>query len=257
MNEEMEVRALFERVLDGEDDGGMPEVAALKRQGGRLMRRWVLRAASVTAGVVVAAGCVTYGIGRTGMHPAHDSSSAQELAGVASSPSKPPTDMSKGATEKLHAQLLEALNAHLPKDVRLIEGSDPTVFRLKRADGSTTTLGAVSGLQKLGGAPEPCPKYGTDCQKVMLPDGSRGWAWKGLDGRDVTVTLYTLNGQAFGLSDGDSGSKPGTQNERETGAPLTVQQLIALVSQPQVYAALKGAPTDEVTPEPAGSPHRP
>jgi hypothetical protein len=36
-----------------------------------------------------------------------------------------------------------------------------------------------------------------------------------------------------------------------------VQQLITPVSQPQVYAALEGVPTDEVTPEPAGNLHRP
>lgn len=146
--------------------------------------------------------------------------------------------------------------------MRLQDGSGPTDFRLVRSDGTSTSLGAEVGTQNLAGMKSPCTgsPYNTNCRPVSLADGSRGWAWEtdaDLDeGHAVSVVVYTQDGQAWGLSDGDDEPLTPKSRELEKGEPLTEAQLISLVSDPQVMAALKQAPTDQVTPSRTGKSHR-
>lgn len=269
MNEERKVHRMMERALGGEAGAGQPDLDAIVREGRRIRRSRRL-AFGTAAAAVVAAGCVGWAAW-TPQFPRSTGSLAPALAGAASSPAPPPADNSPGNLHAVHSVLLEALSRHLPAGTRISAGSDPTSFRLTHPDGSVTTIGALSGLQILGGMPDPCrnSRYTSDCLPVSLPDGSRGWASvvdKGMrPGWSVSVAAYTLDGQAFGLVDGDteslgtSGGFPASPSaiRMETGTPLTEQQLIALVAQPDVLAALKKVPTDEVTPVPAGSPYRP
>jgi hypothetical protein len=149
--------------------------------------------------------------------------------------------------DQLHARLLAVLSKALPPDIKILEGSGPTDFRLERPDGTISNMSALEGLQFLGDPPEPCPKWGKDCQKVALPDGSRGWAYNAFGGNSSVVSLYTLNGQAFGLTDGDTDFvENDSHSPMETGKPLTIQQMITIVSRPDVLAVLKQVPTDQV-----------
>ncbi|SEM85074.1 hypothetical protein [Streptacidiphilus jiangxiensis] len=263
MTAEWDARRMFEAVLrtdelrTEEGDGSLPDLRLIRREGGRRARRGLLRGAGVTAAVLAVAGGLAVGLPRQSA-PAAPSGSGRgtSLAGAESSPAKPPTDMRTAVMTPLTAELMSVLRRHLPPGLTLEPGLGPTTFTLRHPDGSTSTLGALVGLQHLGAPPSPCPTYGAHCVPVTLPDSSQGWASVGLDGRSASVALYTLDGQAFGLSDGDDGVNPGTR-DRESGIPLTERQLIALVEQPDVYRVLQKVPTDEVTPEPAGSAYRP
>ncbi|WP_269853492.1 hypothetical protein [Streptomyces sp. RPT161] len=264
MNDEARVRKMMDDALAGEPGGG-PDLGVIVQEGARVRRRARWRAVGVGAVAVVAAACVTFGATRALQQGASSAGPVDPgLAGVASSPSAPPADMSRKTTDAVHAQLMAALSKHLPAGMKISEGSGPTTFHLTRADGSVTTISALSGPQTLAGLPNPCQRsrYTSDCQALSLPDGSHGWASvvdKGMrPGWVVSVAAVTLNGQVFGLGDGDTENlTPGRGGRPEAGTPLTEQQLTAMLTQPDVLAALKQVPTDEVTPVPAGSPHRP
>ncbi|WP_143079247.1 hypothetical protein [Streptomyces monashensis] len=225
-------------------------------------KRRKLQRTLAIAGSCAAVAAVVVGLSLT--QSLAGSSSAQNdspaLAGEASTPGLPPHDLSKGNTEAVHAQLLAALKAHVPAGVTIAAGSGPTSFRLTHPDGTVTTLSAQVGRRTLAGLPNPCTgsRYTSRCQPVSLPDGSRGWASVTNNGAGpggvVSVTAVTQEGQVFGLDDGNTEALSG--GTAVNGTPLTQQQLIALVEQPDVLTALKKAPTDEATPAPAGVPHR-
>ncbi|MGD3112481.1 hypothetical protein [Streptomyces sp. YGL11-2] len=258
-DEESDAKTMFNRALAGDDGGDGPDMGAILARG----KRRKLRRTLTIAGSCAAMAAVTVGLGLTQSLTTSAHNGTPELAGQASTPALPPHDLSKRNSEAVQAQLLAALTAHLPAGVKIAPGSGPTSFHLTHPDGTVTTLSAQVGRQSLAELSNPCTgsRYTSRCQPVSLPDGSRGWASMTNNGVGpggvMSVTAVTLEGKVFGLDDGNTealsaGARPTTVN----GTPLTEQQLIALVEQPDVLAALKKAPTDEPTPVPAGVPHR-
>jgi hypothetical protein len=248
----------MKQALDAEPDSE-PDMDVILR-GGRRQRRAVLRQVALGAAVLVIAGV---GVGYSLTHTQADSrnqSVGTDLAGQARTPSLPPHDNSRANLDKTHAALRSALVGSLPAGMRLEDGSGPTGFRLVRADGTATSLGAEVGFQSLASMKSPCTdsQFNTSCRPVSLADGSRGWAWETdasqKEGHSVSVAVYTQDGHAWGLTDGATQVDPTTMNSQR-GRPLTEAQLIALVSDPQVMAALKQVPTDQITSTQAGQPY--
>jgi hypothetical protein len=257
MNEN-EVRNAMRRALSAEP-GAEPDMEVIVRAG-RKQRRAVVRQVALGAAVLAAAGL---GAGYSLTHAQADSqdrSVTTDLAGQARRPSLPPHDNSRANLDRTHAALRTALAGRLPAGTTLEEGSGPSEFRLVRSDGTVTSLAALVGLQNLAGAKNPCTdsRYNTDCHPVSLADGSRGWVWEAAaalkDGHTVSVVLYTQDGHAWGLSDGATVVNPRTRS-LEKGQPLSEAQMISLVSDPQVMAALKQVPTDQITSEQPGQPY--
>ncbi|MBY8882205.1 hypothetical protein [Actinacidiphila acidipaludis] len=253
-----EVKDAMTRALRGEA-GGAPDLAAIL-VGGRRRRRAFLGKAVLGAAVLAVAGLgVGYGVthGRTG---AQQPDVAPAPAGQARTPSPPPHDNSHANLDRTHAAVRAALAGRLPAGMTLEDGDGPAVFRLVRSDGTVTSLGAEVGYQNLAGMPNPCTgsRYNTDCRPVSLADGSRGWAWETdaalAEGHAVSVAVYTQDGQAWGLEDSATEVDPAT-SKLEKGRPLTEDQLISLVSDPQVMAALKQVPTDQLTSTQTGRPY--
>lgn len=248
MNEN-DVRNAMKQALAAEPDSE-PDMDVIVR-GGRLQRRAVLRQVALGAAVLAVAGV---GVGYSLTHTQAGSQNANvttDLAGQTRTPSLPPHDNSHANLDKTHTALRTALAGHLPAGMTLQDGSGPSEFRLVRSDGTVTLLGALVGLQNLAPMRNPCTASHdrTNCRPVSLADGSRGWAWEAApseDGYTVTVLVYTQDGQAWGLSDGATEVNPKTLS-LEKGQPLAEAQLITLIADPQVMAALKQIPTDQIT----------
>ncbi|MFF6957770.1 hypothetical protein [Streptomyces sp. NPDC008317] len=256
MNEN-DVKNAMRQALNAEPDDG-PDMEEIVR-GGRKQRRAIVRQVALGTAVLAVAG---FGVGYSLTHAqagSKDQSVTTDLAGQARTPSLPPHDNSRANLDKAHADLRAALVGRLPAGMTLEDGSGPSDFNLVRSDGTVTELGTLVGLQNLAGAKNPCTdsQINSNCQPVSLADGSRGWAWEAAaqqDGYTVTVRIYTQDGQAWGLSNGATAVNPKTQS-LEKGQPLTAAQLISLVSDPEVMAALKEVPTDQITPTQAGQPY--
>lgn len=250
-DDQADLRTVFADILSGDDGGLGPDMDVILT-GGR--RRRLRRIVTVTGGCATVA-AVTIGLGTVQPSGAGFSPSgrtAPVLAGQATTPALPPHDLSQRNEATVHARLLAALRKHLPAGTSLSDGSGPTSFELTHPNGTVTTLGAEEGLQTLAGLPNPCStsRYASACVRTILPDGSRGWASVFDDGRgpggQVEVVAVTVDGQVFGLADGNGVSVPGGHQLPDgSGTPLTEQQLIALIEQPDVLAALKSVPTDE------------
>lgn len=258
MNEN-DVRNAMKHALRAEPDGE-PDLEVIV-QGGRRQRRAVMAKAALGAAVLAVAG-LGVGYGVTHAQTSTGSQSvAPGLAGQARTPSLPPHDNSRADLDKAHAAVRAALAGRVPAGMTLEDGSGPTDFRLVRSDGTVTSLGAEVGLQNLAGLKNPCTGslYNTNCRPVSLADGSRGWAWETdagqQEGHAVSVVVYTQDGHVWGLSDGATEVDPATMT-LEKGNPLTETQLISLVSDPQVMAALKQVPTDQISSEQPGQPYR-
>jgi hypothetical protein len=250
MNEN-DVRNAMKQALRA-DAEGEPDLEVII-QGGRRQRRAVMRKAALGAAVLAVAGLgMSYGMTHTQTRP-QSQSVTPDLAGQARTPSLPPHDNSHAALAKAHAAVRAALAGRLPAGMTLEDGSGLSNFYLVRSDGTTTSLGAEVGLQSLAGLKNPCTtsNYNTNCRPVSLSDGSRGWAWETdagqKEGHAVSVVVYTQDGHAWGLSDGDGATDPASSKTLEKGEPLTEAQLISLVFDPQVMAALKQVSTDQVT----------
>lgn len=256
MNEN-DVRNAMKQALNAEPDGE-PDMEVIIR-GGRRQRRAVVRQVALGTAVLALAGL---GVGYSLTHSqagSQDQSVSTDLAGQARTPSLPPHDNSRPNLDKTHAALRTALIGRLPAGMTLEGGSGPSEFRLVRSDGTVTSLGALVGLQNLASMKNPCTasQYNTNCHSVSLADGSRGWAWEAAaskDGHTVTVLVYTQDGHAWGLADGATEVNPKTLS-LEKGQPLAEAQLISLVSDPHVMAALKQIPTDQTTATQTGHPY--
>lgn len=257
MNEN-DVRNAMKQALSAEPDGE-PDMEVIIH-GGRRQRRAAVRKAALGAAVLAVAGL---GVGYAVTHDrtsAPNQSVTSGLAGQARTPSLPPHDNTHANLHKSHAALRTALAGRVPAGMTLEDGSSPTGFRLVRSDKTVTSLGAQVGLQNLAGMKNPCTgsQYNTNCRPVSLADGSRGWAWETdaelAEGHTVSVVVYTQDGHAWGLSDGATEVDPATMT-LEKGKPLAEAQLIFLVSDPQVMAALKQVPTDQVTSAQTGQPY--
>lgn len=256
MRDEYDVRNAMKRALTTEDDGE-PDMEVILR-GGRRQRRAVLRQVALGAAVLAVAG-LGVGYSLTHTQAGQDERVTTGLAGQAGTPSLPPHDNSRANLDRTHAALRTALIGHLPAGMTLEDGDGPGDFRLRRSDGTVTELGAQVGLQRLADAKNPCTTfpYTTNCHLVSLADGSRGWAWEtaaSKDGHAVTVLMYTQDGHAWGLADGATVVNPRTLS-LEKGHPLAEAQLVSLVSDPEVMAALKQIPTDQITSEQPGQPY--
>lgn len=237
-------------------------------QGGRRQRRAVMRKAALATAALAMAGLGMAGLGgkhgvtHTQTSP-HHQSMTPDLAGQARTPSLPPHDNGRAALTATHAAVWAALVGRLPAGMTLKDGSGPTNFFLVRSDGTVTSLGAEAGLQNLDSMKSPCTRtrYNTNCRPVALTDGSHGWAWETdagqEEGHSVSVVVDTQDGQAWGLSDGDVELGPPTPKAPafEKGKPLTEAQLISLISDPQVMAALKQVPTDQISSAQTGRPY--
>lgn len=256
--DENDVRNAMKQALNAEPDGE-PDMAVII-QGGRRQRRAVVRQVALGAAVLAIAGLgVGYSLTHTQAGPQNENVST-DLAGQARTPALPPHDNSRANLDKSHAALRAALVGRLPAGMKLEDTSGPTGFRLVRTDGTATLLGAEVGFQSLAGMKSPCTgsQFNTNCRPVSLTDGSRGWAWETdasqKEGHSVSVAVYTQDGHAWGLTDGATQVDPATTTLQK-GRPLTEAQLISLVSDPQVMAALKQVPTDQVRPSQAGQPY--
>lgn len=258
MRDEDGVRNAMKQALSAEPHGE-PDIEAII-EGGRRQRRALVRQVALgTAALAIAGLGASYGLthARAG---SRDTGVTADLAGQARTPSLPPHDNSRANLAETRAALRTALVGHVPAGMTLEDGSGPSEFRLVRSDGSVTSLGALVGLQNLAAMKNPCTAsaYNTDCRPVALADGSRGWTWEtaaSKDGHTVTVLVYTQDGHAWGLSDGATVVSPRTLS-LEKGRPLTEAQLVSLVSDPQVMAALKQIPTDQITTAQTGRPYR-
>lgn len=258
MRDENDVRNAMQQALRAEPHGE-PDMAAII-EGGRRQRRALVRQVALGTAVLAAA-VLGAGYGLTHARAgSRDTGVTADLAGHARTPSLPPHDNSRANLAATHAALRTALVGHVPAGMTLEDGSGPGGFRLVRPDGTVTELGAQVGLQNLAGAKNPCTAspYNTNCHAVSLADGSRGWTWEtaaSKDGHCVTVLVYTQDGHAWGLADSATAVDPRTLS-LEKGRPLTEAQLVSLVSDPQVMAALKRIPTDQITSAQTGRPYR-
>jgi hypothetical protein len=258
---ENDVRDAMKQALRADADGE-PDMEMIV-QGGRRQRRAAVRKAALGGAVLAVAGFgMSYAVTHTQTRP-QSQSVAPDLAGQARTPSLPPHNNSRSALGKAHAAVRAALADGLPAGMALKDGSGLSDFYLVHSDGTTTSLGAEVGLQSLAGLKNPCTTstYNTNCRPVSLSDGSRGWAWETdagqKEGHAVSVVVYTQDGHAWGLSDDDGETDPASSKNLEKGEPLTEAQLISLVSRPQVMAALKQVPTDQVTSAQTGQPYHP
>jgi hypothetical protein len=251
----LDPKSVFTAALAGDDGGAGPDMDVILTGGRRRRRR---RTLAVTGGFATLA-AVAVGLGiasAAGTAGTKGTPAPAVLAGQASTPALPPHDLSPRNTTKVQAQVLAALRKHLPAGLSISDGSGPSSFLLTRPDGTGTSLGTLVGSQRLEGLPNPCvgDRYNSACVRVDLPDGSRGWAWVTDGGRGeggaVSVSAVTLDGQVFGLLDDHTEVLP-----RGAGPLLTEKQMIALVEQPDVLAALKNVPTDEPVSAPPGVPH--
>jgi len=244
------VTGLFRELLE-EPEPARPEVLTRVREDGRRMRRkrrlQVGAGAGALLGLAAAAAVVLpsppsehpgYVVG-----PAGGDTSASAAATASSSPDP----LGPGALGTLHDRLLSALGAHLPAGFTGVgNGDGPTGFRLTRSDGGTVRVAALMGNPLPAGTrpASPCEPdpgtgrtYGTDCRFRTLADGSTGWLSAVPAGLVTQFQIATPQGKIIGLTSLGNDSSPG-------GGPLTLDELEALTSAPQVLAALEGVPLD-------------
>lgn len=262
---EDEVHDLFARALpDLRDEPELPDFRLVARhEGSRLRRRRrVLSGVGVVAAGAVVAGAITAGAWLPNGSGAV--SSAQPGAGVPGSASPEPrvpeswTEFpGAGESNALlretgpEQRLLEALRAHMPGTVRSI-GFDPDTddasYVVTFDGGRTLRLSGtglpVSGYWGLPGAecghPDTAPGGPTgpqaDCDRRTLPDGSRAVAEQYSPPEPVSASWLSIKtragNQRFLVSTSRSDTGP------PTVPPLTVEELYALASVPEVIEAL-------------------
>ncbi|WP_329493025.1 hypothetical protein [Kitasatospora herbaricolor] len=156
--------------------------------------------------------------------------------------------------DAIHDRLRSALAAHLPAGYTgVLDGGGPTTFRLVRADGGFTAVATVMGDPVAPGSrlPSPCepqggrPVYASDCVSRTLPDGSTGWLYRSTSYPVTQLILVTPQGRIAGLGTMPTAVPPqGEGGEPQESKSMTPEQLDALVSAPEVLAALEAVGTD-------------
>ncbi|OPC78209.1 hypothetical protein B4N89_39170 [Embleya scabrispora] len=166
----------------------------------------------------------------------------------------------------IHDAVLAALRAHLPAGVVEAEDQDEgdrtLFFRLTRDDGTVTTIVLGGGEPAIPGAepvnhcqlgPQLDTKTGnmlqadwSECVRSVLPDGSKAITGKLRQGREtsVSVSLITPAGLTYDVSSSNR-DKFGTIL---SGSALNSAELLALVANQDVIAAIPSAPTGSVGP---------
>ncbi|WP_439680400.1 hypothetical protein [Embleya sp. MST-111070] len=164
----------------------------------------------------------------------------------------------------IHDRVLAALRAHLPAGVVKAEdqdeGDQTLFFRLTRQDGTVTTIDLNGGEPAIPGAepdnrcqlgPQFDNKTGrmtqhdySECERSVLPDGSKAITEKLRSGREtrVSVSLITPAGSTYHVSSSNRDKFGTIQN----GSALNSAELLAFVANRDVIAAIPAAPTEPV-----------
>jgi hypothetical protein len=225
---------VFRAVLEQPEPEQPVGLAAVLAGGRRLrVRRRLALGAAVLAAVPVLA--VT---------------AALAVPGFTAQPSSHGTDRS----DAVHDRLRSALASHLPAGyTEVLDGGGPTTFRLVRADGGFTAVAAIMGDPLAPGSrePSPCepqggkPVYASDCVSRTLPDGSTGWLYRSVSYPGTRFTLVTPQGRIAGLGTLPTAAPPqGEGGEPQVSKAMAPEELDALVSAPEVLAALVAVPLD-------------
>ncbi|MCU7820345.1 hypothetical protein [Kitasatospora sp. DSM 101779] len=242
-------RAVLER-----PEPEQPVVLAAVRAGGRRLR--ARRRLAIGAGVLVAAPVLAFGAALA--VPGAAAPWLRDLVGLDPADGRPSTAQPSGygmdQLDALQARLQAALAAHLPAGYTgVLAGGGPTTFRLVRADGGFTAVATITGNPVTPGSsePSPCeskdgkPVYASDCVLRTLSDGSTGWLYRSTSYSGTQFTLVTPQGRIAGLGTMPTAVPPqGAGGEPQESKAMAPADLEALVSNPEVLAALKAVPLD-------------
>ncbi|GAA2779577.1 hypothetical protein GCM10010441_00280 [Kitasatospora paracochleata] len=245
---------VFRAVLQQPEPEQPPVLAAVRAGGRRLRtrRRLALGAAvlavvpllAVTAALVVpgSSGAPTL-LGPAGRGAAEERPSTAQ-----------PSSYGMNQLDALQSRLRGALAAHLPPGYTgVLNGSGPTTFRLVRADGGYTAVATIMGNPLTPGSrpPSPCEPqggqkvYASDCAARTLPDGATGWLYRSTSYPGTEFLLATPDGRIAGLGTQPNAAPPqGEGGEPQESKPMTLEEMDALVSAPEVLAALEAVPLD-------------
>ncbi|WTW99127.1 hypothetical protein OG216_39865 [Streptomycetaceae bacterium NBC_01309] len=260
------------------------DIAQIKVRGRRVRRTARIRiAAASTAGAALLGGAV---LATSALAGGSDGSGGPAGLGAASSTATtattaadtPPTGTGQqpgttgpntGSPFDAGGQAaLAAVRAHLPPGIVAVDPVGPNApyaFTLTRADGGRTQLSFATGNSVApGSAPaDPCdpdlPPVApgvrnypfSDCVTGVLPSGAKTVTASRtvLGDRASVLYIVTPDGKARGLQSGNRmmGS-PGSSETLSDAPLLTPEELTALASEPDVYAALVGAAADADAP---------
>jgi hypothetical protein len=240
-----DIRSAFQAVASHEGTApGQETIARIKRAGrGMKMRRWALKGASVVAVASAAAiAVVATQAPRTAPVASPAASPSAGLAGSATTPKAPPTNLNRATLEEISAKLRVALVQHLPAGVAKVSaGLGPFDFKVTRTDGTQFYLAFLTGKWSLKPQSSACATgFGIHCHKVVLSDSSQGWVWDGKVGGFTELDATTVQGWSIGLnSDTHDSGLVGPSR------PLAQSQLVALANTPAVLAAMELVPTDQ------------
>ncbi|MFE3200570.1 hypothetical protein [Embleya sp. NPDC059237] len=253
----------------------IPDVLPGVRAGGvrrRRRRRLGVGVASLAAGALLAGTAVGV-LALTG-DDGEPATSGPAAAPSRAVPQPPPSAIAPPPTVSgddflrnpgpIHDRVLAALRAHLPAGVVSAEdqdeGDQTLFFRLTRQDGTVTTIDLGGGRPATPGA-EPdnlCrlgpqfdnktgrmiqPDY-SECERSVLPDGSKAITDKLRSGREtrVSVSLITPAGLTYVVASSNR-DKFGTIHD---GPALNSAELLALVANQDLIAAIPVARTEPV-----------
>ncbi|PBC70123.1 hypothetical protein BX265_7512 [Streptomyces sp. TLI_235] len=245
---------VFRAVLE-QPEPEQPVVLAAVRTGGRRLRarRRLALGTAVLAAIPVLA--ITTALALPGSASAPR---LRDLVGLDPADGRPsmaqPSSYGMDQLDAMHDRLRTALAAHLPAGYTgVLDGGGPTTFRLARADGGFTAVATIMGNPLAPGshAPSPCepqdgrPVYAIGCVSRTLPDGSTGWLYKSTSYPGTQFTLVTPQGRIAGLGTLPTAVPPqGESGEPQESKAMTPEELDALVSTPEVLAALEAVPLD-------------
>lgn len=286
MRDENNLAFLLDGLLVDEPPASV-DIAHIKVRGRRVRRTARIRiAAASTAGAALLGGAVLAtsalagGSGGSG-GPAGLGAASTTATTATTSAATPPTGAGQptgtgqqpGTTgpdtgspfEAERQAALAAVRAHLPPGIVAADpagSSAPYLFTLTRADGGRTELSFVTGNSVApGSAPvDPCDpdlpptapgvrSYPfSNCVTGVLPSGAKTVTASRTVQGDRASVLYivTPEGKVRGLQNGNR--MTGTPSVLSDAPLLTPEELTALASEPDVYAALVGAAADADAP---------
>ncbi|WP_439681095.1 hypothetical protein [Embleya sp. MST-111070] len=249
---------LFREVIDGTEPPLTPIASTVPAAGTRLRRRRRLRNGGLTALLGAGTAVVVFIAApwQSNGTPASERAAAAPPVGVTASPSgrveSTPLPRAGGASiPELHARLRAAIAGHLPPGiVSVADGHDPMHFAMVDSDGRRRTLYTISGVARTPGSTDlsPCEAkpdattgemnvYGKDCRFERLADGSTGWLSNTRIPGASQFTLVTPQGSVVGLG-----------SDNSTGPVLSLDDLFAPASAPEVFAALTTVPNPPTAP---------
>ncbi|WP_030269817.1 hypothetical protein [Streptomyces sp. NRRL B-24484] len=244
---------VFRAVLDQPEPEQPVELTAVRAGGRRLRaRRRLALGATVLAAVPVLAFAAALAV------PGSATAGLRDLVGIGPADGRPatprPSVYGMDRLDEVQARLQAALAAHLPAGYTgVLPGAGPTTFRLVRADGGFTAVATIMGNPVAPGTrePSPCepqggrPVYATDCAFRTLSDGSTGWLYWSTPYSLTRFSLVTRDGRIAGMGTLPLVAPPqGEGEEQLPSKPMTLADLEALVSNPEVLSALTAVPQD-------------